>query len=130
MENNFNFEIVSPEKIIFSDKPNMVTIPSYEGDMSVLKNHIPIIAFLRPGIINVKKNNEDEISFFVEDGIMEFSNDNLSILSTKVINTKDLSKENLENYKKDGLSKLALSNLNDEERYILNHKINTIENIS
>ena len=59
MEDNFNFEIVSPEKIIFSENVSMVTLPSYEGDMSILKNHISIITFLRPGIIKVEKSEQN-----------------------------------------------------------------------
>ena len=69
MEDNFKFEIVSPEKVIFSDNTTMVTLPSYEGDMSVLKNHISIITFLRPGKIKVKKNDGNFDEFFVEDGL-------------------------------------------------------------
>ena len=64
MEDNFKFEIVSPEKVIFSDNTTMVTLPSYEGDMSVLKNHISIITFLRPGIINVEKSDKSFEKFF------------------------------------------------------------------
>jgi len=64
MEDNFKLQIISPEKIIFSEDSKMVTIPSYEGDMSLLKNHISIITFLRPGIIKVQKNDENFINFF------------------------------------------------------------------
>ena len=64
MENNFKIEIISPEKIIFSDEAKMVTLPSYEGDMSILKNHISIITFLRPGIIKVQKNDGNFEEFF------------------------------------------------------------------
>ena len=68
MEDNFKLEIISPEKVIFSDDTKMVTLPSYEGDMSVLKHHISIITFLRPGVIKVKKNDENFEAFFVQDG--------------------------------------------------------------
>ena len=73
MENNFKFEIISPEKIIFSEETKMVTLPSYEGDMSILKEHISIITFLRPGIIKVQKKNESFEEFFVQDGTVELS---------------------------------------------------------
>ncbi len=75
MKENFKFEIVSPEKVIFSGETEMVTLPSYEGDMSILKNHVPIITFLRPGTIKVKKNENDSEEFFVEDGIIEYFNE-------------------------------------------------------
>ena len=74
MENNFKIEIISPEKIIFSDETKTVKVPSYEGDMSLLKDHISIISFLRPGIVKVEKKDGSFENFFVEDGIVEFFN--------------------------------------------------------
>ena len=129
MENNFKFEIVSPEKVIFSDNTTMVTLPSYEGDMSVLKNHISIITFLRPGKIKVKKNDENIDEFFVEDGIVEYSNDSLVVLSVSALNVKDLSKEFLDNLSKDTQDKLTQKDISDHERYILNHKLDALKEI-
>ena len=86
MENNFKLEIISPEKIILSDNTTMVTLPSYEGDMSVLKNHISIITFLRPGIIKVQKNDGNSEKLFVQDGTVEYFNDNLVVLSASAVN--------------------------------------------
>ena len=105
MKDNFKFEIVSPEKVIFSGETEMVTLPSYEGDMSILKNHVPIITFLRPGRIKVKKNENDSEEFFVEDGIIEYFNEGLVVLSVSALNIKDLSKEFVDNLRKDNLSK-------------------------
>ena len=129
MEDNFKFEIVSPEKVIFSDNTTMVTLPSYEGDMSVLKNHISIITFLRPGKIKVKKNNENFDEFFVEDGIVEYFNDSLVVLSVSALNVKDLSKEFLDNLSKDTQDKLTQKDISDHERYILNHKLDALKEI-
>ena len=129
MEDNFKFEIVSPEKVIFSDNTTMVTLPSYEGDMSVLKNHISIITFLRPGKIKVKKNNENIDEFFVEDGIVEYFNDSLVVLSVSALNVKDLSKEFLDNLSKDTQDKLTQKDISDHERYILNHKLDALKEI-
>ena len=81
MQNNFNVEIISPEKIIFSDNVDSVTLPSYEGDMSILNNHISIITFLRPGIIKVQKTDGNFEEFFVQDGTVEYFNDSLVVLS-------------------------------------------------
>ncbi len=130
MEENFKIEIISPEKIIFSSNAKMVTLPSYEGDMGVLKNHISIITFLRPGIIKVinKDNNFEE--FFVEDGTIEYFNDNLVILSSTARNKKDLSKDIVDALSKDTQSKLAAKNITDHERYVLNHKLDTLREIS
>jgi len=129
MEDNFKFEIVSPERVIFSDNTTMVTLPSYEGDMCVLKNHISIITFLRPGKIEVKKNDENIDKFFVEDGIVEYFNDSLVVLSVSALNVKDLSKEFLDNLSKDTQDKLTQKDISDHERYILNHKLDALKEI-
>ena len=129
MEDNFKFEIISPEKLIFSGNTAMVTIPSYEGDMSVLKNHISIITFLRPGKIKVKKNNENFDEFFVEDGIVEYFNDSLVVLSVSALNVEDLSKEFLDNLSKDTQDQLTQKDISDHERYILNHKLDALKEI-
>ena len=129
MEDNFKLQIISPEKIIFSEDSKMVTIPSYEGDMSLLKNHISIITFLRPGIIKVQKNDENFINFFVQDGTVEYFNDSLIILSASAMSTKDLSKEFLDNIAADTQKKLDNKDLTDHDRYILNHKLDTIREV-
>ena len=129
MEDNFKLEIISPEKIIFSDNVKMVTLPSYEGDMSVLKHHISIITFLRPGIIKVQKNKGDFDEFFIQDGTVEYFNDSLVVLSTSVINVKDLSKEFLDNLNKDTQEKLGEKDITDHDRYILNHKLDVLKGI-
>ena len=129
MEDNFKLEIISPEKIIFSDNTTMVTLPSYEGDMSVLKNHISIITFLRPGIIKVQKNDGNFEKFFVQDGTVEYFNDNLIVLSASVVNLKDLSREFVDNLNKDTQDKLGDKNITDHERYVLNHKLDALKEI-
>jgi len=128
MEENFKLEIISPEKIIFSGDAKMVVLPSYEGDMSILKNHISIITFLRPGIIKVQINN-DFNEFFIQDGTVEYFNDTLIVLSSSVISLKDLSKEFLENLSKETEDKLSQKDVTDQDRYILNHKLNVIKEI-
>ena len=129
MEDNFKLEIISPERIIFSDDAKMVTLPSYEGDMSILKNHISIITFLRPGIIKVQKNDGNFEEFFVQDGTVEYFNDNLVVLSASAINVKDLSREFIDNLNKDTKNKLAKKDIEDHDRYILNHKLDVIKDI-
>ena len=129
MEDNFKLEIISPEKIIFSDNVNMVTLPSYEGDMSILKNHISIITFLRPGLIKVKKSDNNFEDFFVEDGTIEYFNNSLVVLSTSAINVKNLSREYLDTLNTNTQNKLSDTDLTDHDRYILNHKLDTIKEI-
>ena len=127
MEDNFKLEIISPEKIIFLDNVNMVTLPSYEGDMSVLKRHISIITFLRPGIIKIQKNGGNSEEFFVQDGTVEYSNDSLVVLSASAINIKDLSKEFVDSLNKDTQDKLVDKNITDHDRYVLNHKLDVLK---
>ena len=129
MTDNFKLEIISPEKIIFSDNVTMVTLPSYEGDMSVLKYHISIITFLKPGIIKIQKNDGNFEEFFVQDGTVEYFNDSLVVLSASVINVKNISKEFLDSLNKDTQDKLADKDITDHDRYVLNHKLDVLKGI-
>jgi len=129
MEDNFKIEIVSPEKIVFSEDVNMVTIPSYEGDMSILKQHISIITFLRPGIIKAQKNERNIEEFFTQDGTVEFFDNTLTVLSASVINVKNLSKDFVDNLSKDSEDKLTKQDITDHDRYVLNHKLNVLKDI-
>ena len=129
MEDNFKLEIISPEKIVFSDNTTMVTLPSYEGDMSILKHHISIITFLRPGKIIIQKNGGSFKEFFVQDGTVEYFNDSLIVLSVSAINVKNISKEFLDNLNKDTQDKLADKDITDHNRYVLNHKLDVLKEI-
>ena len=129
MENKFKLEIISPEKVIFSGDTRMVTLPSYEGDMSILKHHISIITFLRPGIIKVEKSEKNFEEFFVEEGTIEYFNDSLVVLSASVKNVKDLSKDFVNNLNKDTETKLLDKNITDHDRYVLNRKLDVIKEI-
>ena len=129
MENNFKVEIISPEKIIFSDNSTQVTIPSYEGEMSILKNHISIITFLRPGIITTNKDDGKIEKFFVEDGIAEFNTNTLIILSSSILNIKELSKDFIDNLNKITQDKLSQKDLLDHDRYVLHHKLDVLKEI-
>tara|TARA_Y100000590_G_scaffold111722_1_gene127393 strand:+ start:1059 stop:1454 length:396 start_codon:yes stop_codon:yes gene_type:complete len=129
MEDNFNLEIISPEKIIFSGKAKMATLPSYEGDMGILKNHISIITFLRPGVVKVQIDQSNFNEFFVEDGTIEYFNDTLVILSASAINIKDLTKDFMEKLNKDTMDRLSKKDITDHERYILSHKLDIIKEI-
>jgi len=129
MEDNFKLEIISPEKILFSESVKMATVPSYEGDMSILKNHIPIISFLRPGRVRIKKNDEGLEEFFLEDGTIEFLEDNLVILSSSAMNLKNISKEFLDNLFKTTQDSLNDQKITDHDRYILNHKLDALKEI-
>ena len=95
MSENFTIEIISPEKSIIKSSTTEVVIPSYEGEMGILKDHVPLITFLRPGVITII-NVADKKKFFVEEGTVEFSNNNLLILTSKAIELNDFNAEFLE----------------------------------
>ena len=131
MEDTYKIEIVSPEKVIFSDKNvQEVILPSYEGEMGILKDHISIVSFLRPGIVKILKSSEDVNSFFLQDGIIEFYNNNLTILSSKIINTKNLNKEKIDQLITETEKILKDEKLNDDNRYLANHKINALRSLN
>ena len=129
MDDNFKLEIISPEKILFSESVKMVTVPSYEGDMSILKDHISIISFLRPGKVKVKKSDQDSEEFFFEDGTMEFIKNNLIILSSSAINLKNIRKDFLDNLFKVTQDSLNDKDITDHDRYILYHKLDVLKEI-
>ena len=131
MEDTYKIEIVSPEKVIFSDKNvQEVLLPSYEGEMGILKDHISIVSFLRPGIVKILKSSEDVNSFFLQDGIIEFYNNNLTILSSKIINIKNLNKEKIDQLITETEKILKDEKLNDDNRYLANHKINALRSLN
>ena len=131
MEDTYKIEIVTPEKIIFSDdKVLEVILPSYEGEMGILKDHISIISFLRPGIIKILKSSENINSFFVQDGIIEFYNNNLTILSSNIINIKDFNKDNIDQLIIETEKILNEEKLDDDNRYLANHKINALRSLN
>ena len=131
MEDTYKIEIVSPEKVIFSDKNvQEVILPSYEGEMGILKDHISIVSFLRPGIVKILKSSEDVNSFFLQDGIIEFYNNNLTILSSKIINIKNLNKEKIDQLITETEKILKDEKLNDDNKYLANHKINTLRSLN
>ena len=128
MEKNFNLEIISPEKIILSEKVNSVTIPSFEGEMTILPDHIPLITFLRPGIVRIEGSKESE--YFVEEGTVEFSNNTLIILSSTIIPLENVKGENISKMIEDSKVLLAKENLSDKAKYIVSHKIDTLSKIN
>jgi len=131
MEDTYKIEIVSPEKVIFADENVLeVVLPSYEGEMGILKDHIPIISFLRPGIVKILKSSANINSFFVQDGIIEFYNNNLTILSNKIINIKNLNKEKIDQLITETEKILNDEKLNDNNRYLANHKIDALRSLN
>jgi|TARA_X000001036_G_scaffold184758_1_gene174447 F-type H+-transporting ATPase subunit epsilon len=127
MSDKFKVEIISPDKSIFNSEANEVTIPSYEGQMGILKNHIPLITFLRPGIILIRDHQEKK--FYVEEGTVEFSNDNLLILTSTAKDLSSLDKKTIDDLLKQAEKKLS-NETGDKERYLLSYKIDTLKEIN
>ena len=131
MEDTYKIEIVTPEKIIFSDdKVLEVILPSYEGEMGILKDHISIISFLRPGIIKILKSSENINSFFVQDGIIEFYNNNLTILSSNIINIKNFNKDSIDQLIVETEKILKDEKINDDHRYLANHRLEALKSLN
>ena len=130
MSEQFKLEIISPEKSFFlNDNVTEAIIPGYEGEMGILKDHISIISFLKPGIIKIfSKDGED--NFYVDDGIAEFKENTLSILTSSIFNLKDQNKSFIENSIKDAENQLNKENLEDQKRYLFNQKIDVLKSIN
>jgi len=129
MSENFFVEIISPNQSILKSEAVEVTIPSYEGQLGILKDHISLITFLRPGLIIIKTEN-DEKKFFIEEGIVEFKNNNLLILTSTSKSLESLDKSLIDAILKDSEEKMRKEEISDKEKYLLSHKIDTIREIN
>ena len=124
---NFTVEIISPAKSILKIEAHEVILPSFEGEIGILKDHIPIITFLRPGIIKILSDANQE--FFVEDGTVEFVNNNLLVLTSTARKLSDLKKENLNSIITETEKAINKDPLKDKEKYLLTYKLETLKNI-
>mgnify|MGYP001177278669 FL=1 len=129
MSENFAVEIISPNESILKTEATEVIIPSYEGQMGILKDHIPLITFLRPGLVKIKETSNEKI-FFIEDGTVEFSNNSLLILTSTAKSLDSLDKNTIDTIIKESEAKMNKDEIKDKERYLLSYKINTLREIS
>ena len=127
MSDKFKVEIISPEQKILNTEASEVTIPSYEGQMGILKDHIPLITFLRPGFISVK--NQVESKYFVEEGTVEFSDNSLLILTSSAKDLKNLQKNSINNLLEEAERKIKDENSTDKEKFVLSHKVQSLREI-
>ena len=128
MSEKFTIEIISPDRSIIKTETSEVVIPSFEGEMGILKNHIPLITFLRPGLINIKTNTDQK--FFVEEGTVEFSNNNLLILTSTAKEVTKMNKKFIDTLISESEKKLDNNEITDKERYLLSYKLETLRNIN
>ena len=128
MSDKFTVEIISPNQTILKQEADEVTIPSYEGQMGILKNHIPLITFLRPGIVMIKTDVEKK--FYVEEGTVEFSDNNLLILTSTVRDLVNFDKTLVNDLLKKAEAESNNTDFTDKDRYVLSYKIETLKEIS
>ena len=128
MSENFTVEIISPEKSILNTEAKEVMIPSFEGEMGILRDHISLITFLRPGLIKIK--DAIEINFFVEEGTVEFKNNSLLILTSSAKKLQEINTDFLNTLLQDAEKKINDNTLNDKEKYLLSYKIDTLKSIN
>ena len=130
MSEEFKVEIVNPEKsFLVKDDVSEVVVPAFEGEMGILKDHISIISFLKPGIIKILSKSGDE-NYYVEDGIVEFKNNNLSILTSTIFNLADIDKTKQQDLLKQAEEEINKPEINDQSKYLADQKIEVLKTIN
>ena len=130
MSGEFKVDIVNPEKSFLSKEDvTEVIIPAFEGEMGILKDHISIISFLKPGIITINSNSGEE-KFYVEDGIIEFKNNNLSVLTSLIFNLKDMEKSKVQDLIKKAEQDSKKAETSDQFKFLVDQKIDVLKTIN
>ena len=130
MSEEFKIEIVNPEKSFLSKEDvTEVIVPAFEGEMGILKDHISIISFLKPGIIIIHAKSGEE-KFYVEDGIIEFKNNNLSVLTSSIFNLKEIEKGKLQDLLKAAEEETNKPEINDQSKYLVDQKIEVLKSLN
>jgi F-type H+-transporting ATPase subunit epsilon/F-type H+-transporting ATPase subunit delta len=130
MSNEFKVEIINPEtSFLVKEDVSEVVVPAFEGEMGILKDHISIISFLKPGIIKVFSKSGDE-NYYVEDGIVEFKNNNLSILTSSIFNLNDLDKTKQQDLLKLAEEEAGNPEINDQSKYLVDQKIEVLRSLN
>ncbi len=130
MSEEFKIEIVNPEKSFLSKEDvTEVVVPAFEGEMGILKDHISIISFLKPGIITIFSKSGEE-RFFIEDGILEFKNNNLSVLTSSIFNLKDVEKQKIQDLIKSAEKESENPDVSDQVKYLSDQKIEALRSIN
>ena len=129
MSENFNLEIISPDQTLLDSAVKQVAIPAYEGMMTILRDHISLITFLRPGFIEIEANSKTS-KFYIEEGTVEFSDNKLLILSPSVSHIDKLTKDKIEKMLEESRNLFQNSETDDKEKYFLSYKINSLQEIN
>jgi len=130
MSEEFKIEIVNPEKSFLSKEDVIeVVVPAFEGEMGILRDHISIISFLKPGVIKIFSKSGEE-NYYVEDGIVEFKNNNLSVLTSSIFNIKDMDKDKISDLLKQAEVYSANSGITDQDKYLVDQKIDVLKTLN
>ena len=130
MSEEFKIEIVNPEKsFLVKENVTEVVVPAFEGEMGILKDHISIISFLKPGVIKVISNSDEE-NYYVEDGIVEFKNNNLSILTSSIFNIKDFDETKINEMLKKAEEYSVDNEITDQDKYLVDQKIDVLKSLN
>ena len=130
MSEEFKVEIVNPEKsFLVKDDVSEVVVPAFEGEMGILKDHISSISFLKPGIIKILSKSGDE-NYYVEDGIVEFKNNNLSILTSTIFNLADMDKSKQQDLLKQAEEEANKTDINDQSKYLADQKVEVLKTLN
>lgn len=126
---DFNLDVISPEKVIISNQVSEVTIPAYEGDMTILAEHINLVTFLRPGIMTITSNSNEK-KYFIEEGTVEFNSNKLLILTSSIIDVEKIDKSKISEQIKDLENKALREKNSDKQNFLYSQKIETLKNIT
>ena len=131
MNNEFKLEIVNPERSFLSkENVSEVVVPAYEGEMGILKNHISIISFLKPGLVKVFETDSKEENYYVEDGIIEFKNNCLSILTSNIFDIKKIDKKEVSNILVKAEKDVQNLDISDQAKYLIDQKIEVLKSLT
>ena len=130
MSQEFKIEIINPEKSFLTKEDVLeVVVPAFEGEMGILKDHIPLISFLKPGVISIHSNSGEE-KFFVEDGIVEFKDNNLSVLTSSIFDLKKMEKNKIQDLIKTAEEELDKAEISDQSKYLVDQKIEVLKTLN
>ena len=130
MSEEFKIEIINPEKSFLSkEDATEVVVPAFEGEMGILKDHISIISFLKPGVIKVFSKSGEE-NYYVEDGIIEFKNNNLSVLTSSIFNVKDIEKDKISKLLAQAEEYSKNDEITDQNKYLVDQKIDVLKTLN
>ena len=130
MSEEFKIEIINPEKSFLVKEDILeAIIPAIEGEMGILKDHISIISFLKPGVIKILSKSGDE-NFYVEDGIVEFKKNNLSILTSSIFNLTDLDKTKQQDLLRTAEEDANKEEINDQSKYLADQKLEVLKSLN